>query len=87
MDRRRPIANPMPARRTAPAVRAAAPGGSARGTYAVAPGPGPSATAADLARTRGDWERAEADLLAERFPDIAAKYRDRAGRKRAQVGQ
>ena len=39
-----------------------------------------AATAAEVARVRGDWERGEATLLATHFPEIAAKYRAKAGR-------
>jgi hypothetical protein len=38
------------------------------------------ATAAEVARVRGDWERGEASLLAAKFPDLAEKYRAKAGR-------
>lgn len=38
------------------------------------------ATPGEVARNRGDWERAEAGLLAGSFPDIAERYRERAGR-------
>lgn len=38
------------------------------------------ATEAEVARVRGDWERGEAALLANRFPEIAAKYGAKAGR-------
>ena len=39
-----------------------------------------AATTAEVARVRGDWERGEASLLAAHFPEIAAKYRAKAGR-------
>ena len=38
------------------------------------------ASEAEVARVRGDWERGEATLLANRFPDIAAKYSAKASR-------
>jgi tetratricopeptide (TPR) repeat protein len=38
------------------------------------------ASEAEVARVRGDWERGEAALLANRFPDIAAKYSAKASR-------
>lgn len=39
-----------------------------------------AATDAEVARVRGDWERGEAGLLAAKFPGLAAKYREQAGR-------
>ena len=39
-----------------------------------------AATAAEVARVRGDWERGEAALLAHSFPEIAEKYSTKAGR-------
>jgi hypothetical protein len=39
-----------------------------------------AATAAEIARVRGEWERSEARGLATRFPEIAAKYREQARR-------
>lgn len=38
------------------------------------------ATESEVARVRGEWERGEAALLANRFPDLAAKYSAKATR-------
>lgn len=39
-----------------------------------------AATSAEVARVRGDFERGEALVLAGAFPEVAAKYRAKAGR-------